>query len=124
MNIQVGNKLRKRRYTIYADIDLNTIKSDNFFRAKTVNISYGGISMYTSEHVEVGKIVKVTIKSDSKNNYKGDDSNEPLLGEIKWVVKVGEKYSFGIQFAIEMNAVEFPNTLRYIKIPEHYAIYR
>ncbi len=100
-----------RRYLL-AQVRLKTSKSGPGTNSVAVNISKGGISIYTKKALKVkDKVrVKITVMIRGKETV-----SEEVPGVVRWVMPVAGQYAAGIRFNDVIDKKRFPVLARCIE---------
>lgn len=93
----------KRRYLL-AEVELKTGDGSSM-SAVLMNISSGGIGLYTAE--PVSKKEKVKIKITYLENRKLREVEE-IPGVVRWVQAIGSHHAAGIMFTEKVSKATFP----------------
>ena len=82
------------RISLLGKIDLKTINSGTTRAGYAINISTGGLALYSEEAFEINTELNITIY------FKFDigEKNEEVTGMVRWVKPIGDIFGIGIQF--------------------------
>lgn len=93
------------RHSIFAEVEMQEILTGEVSNTKSINISNGGISLYSDKRLPPGEIVRIRLIFPFTGN---EDKLEQVLCKVKWIVDVGNSCVVGLQFDVPINKESHP----------------
>lgn len=92
--ISSNNRRVFARITLLGKLDIQSVTSGASKPGYAINISTGGLALYSEEAFEINTELNITIY------FKFDigEKNEEVTGMVRWVKPIGDIFGIGIQF--------------------------
>ncbi len=99
------------RYQFFGSALIKTEKGKSSVETTVANISFSGMGVYSSQKVDKGTKVSITV---SFVNREGKTSKDIVSGKVDWQKKFKKMYLLGILFDEELNMKDQPGLLPHL----------
>lgn len=82
------------RVFLLGKADIKSVNSGKSTSGYAINVSTGGLALYTEEAFEINADLRITIYF----KFEIGEKNEEVAGMVRWIKPVGNIFAIGIQF--------------------------